>query len=106
MAITSTDPALGFLSLVISDTSYITLSENQTSFAPPLNPGLTPPNADGLLTAFQISENVRQYSVSREDHKTFCEFKIILVSMITNNCPDKYLADPAPASWYFSTLPL
>jgi hypothetical protein len=90
MAITSTDPTLGFLSLVIPNDSYITLSKNQTSFAPPLDPGPTPPNPDGLMN-FQITENVRQYGVARKDHKTFCKFKIILVSMITNSCPNKYL---------------
>jgi hypothetical protein len=90
MAITSTDPNLGFLGLVISEPSYITLSATQTPFAPPPDPGPLPPNAVGL-TATQISEQVRQYSVSREDYTTFCEIKIILVSMITNSCPDKYL---------------
>jgi hypothetical protein len=90
MAITSTDPTLGFLGLVIPDNRYITLSENQNSFVQPPDPGPTPPNPEGL-TAFQITENVRQYGVAREERKTFCEFQIILVSMITNNCPDKYL---------------
>jgi hypothetical protein len=88
MAITSTDPTLGFLSLVIPNDSYITLSKNQTSFAPPLDPGPTPPNPDGLMN-FQITENVRQYGVARKDHKTFCKFKIILVFKITNSCPNK-----------------
>jgi hypothetical protein len=50
IAITSTDPILGFLGLVISDNRYITLLENQTSFAPPLDPGPT---------------NIGQFSVSR-----------------------------------------
>jgi hypothetical protein len=38
MAITSADPNLGFLGLVISDAIYITISDTQTSFAPPPNP--------------------------------------------------------------------
>ena len=90
MAITSTDPTLGFLGLVIPINRYITLSESQNSFVQAPNPGPTPPNPEGL-TAFQIAENVRQYRVAREDRKTFCKFQIILVSMITNNCPGKYL---------------
>jgi hypothetical protein len=90
MAITSSDPILGFLGLVIQDSSYITLSATQTSFTPPADPGTAPPDTAGL-TAFQISEGVRRYGIERDEFKTFCEFKIILVSMITNNCPDKYL---------------
>jgi hypothetical protein len=90
MAITSSDPILGFLGLVIQDSRYITLSATQTSYTPPTDPGAAPPDTAGL-TAFQISEGVRRYSIERDDFKTFCEFKIILISMITNNCPDKYL---------------
>jgi hypothetical protein len=90
MAITTTDPILGFLGLVITDTSYVTLSATGVSFAAPIDPGPAPPDPTNR-TAFQITEDIRQYNVAREEFKTYCEFKIILVSMITNNCPEKYL---------------
>ncbi len=91
MAITSADPILGFLGLVITNDRYITLSANQTPFSAPADPGLNPPDPAGL-TAIQITEGVRRYNLARDERKTFLEFQIILVSMITNNCPEKYLA--------------
>jgi hypothetical protein len=57
MAITSADPILGFLGLVITDNSYITLSTNGASFTPPIGPGIAPPNPTGL-TAYQITKGI------------------------------------------------
>ena len=91
MAITTTDPILGFLGLVIAENRYITLSADQTAFTPPPNPGQTTPDAEGL-TARQLTESLRQYDDARAEYKTFCELRIILISMIINSCPDKYLA--------------
>jgi hypothetical protein len=90
MAITTSDALLGFLGLVLKNDSFITLSANGTSFVNPVDPGPTPPIiVNG--TAAQIAEGLRRFTAEREEYKTFCEFKIILVSMITNNCPEKYL---------------
>ena len=48
MSITSTDLVLCFLGLVINDSSYITISENQISFIPPADPVQAPPDATGI----------------------------------------------------------
>ena len=90
MAITTADPILRFLGLVIKDSSYITLLNTGVSFTAPIDPGVAPPDPTDL-TAIQITEGIRQYNLASEESKTFCEFQIILVSMITNNCPEKYL---------------
>jgi hypothetical protein len=90
MAITTADPILGFLGLVIKDSLYITISTTGASFTAPIDPGTVPPDPTGL-TAVQLTEAIRQYNLEREEFKTFCEFQIILVSMITNSCPEKYL---------------
>ena len=73
MTITPTDPVLGFLGLVINDSSCIKLSDNQISFIPPANPGKAPPYATGL-TATHITEGIRRYNISREEYRTFREF--------------------------------
>ena len=91
MAITSTDPLLGFLGLVINSSSYSILSDNQTSFIPPTNPRKAPPDDSGL-TAPQITEGICRYNRLREKNRTLSEFQIILVSIITNNCPEKYFS--------------
>lgn len=91
MAITSSDSILGYLGLVLKDSSFITLSANGTSFVEPIDPGNNPPAAPTPATAAQIAELLRRFNIDREEYKTFCEFKIILVSMITNSCPEKYL---------------
>jgi hypothetical protein len=88
MAITTADPILGFLGLVIKNSLYITIFTSGTSFTDPVDPGPVPPDPTGL-TAVQLSEAIRQYNLEREEFKTFCKFKIILVSMITNSCPEK-----------------
>ena len=90
MAITTVDPILGFLGLVITNSSFVTLSNTGAPFTPPNDPGTAPPDPTGL-TAIQLTEAIRQYNLEREEFKTFCEFQIILVSMITNSCPEKYL---------------
>ena len=90
MAITSAnEPTLGFLGLVLKDSSYVTIN-NGNSYAHPVDPGPSPVHATGA-TAAQITETVRLFTIAREQYKTYCEFQVILVSMITNNCPEKYL---------------
>ena len=90
MAITTADPILGFLGLVITDSIYMTRNNTGASFTAPINPGANPPDPTGL-TGVQATELIRLYNLERADFKTYCEFQIILVSMITNSCPDKYL---------------
>jgi hypothetical protein len=91
MAITSSDTLLGFLGLVLKDSSFVTLTDDETSFTAPVNPGNSPPVLTPPGTQAQIAESLRRFNVEHEEYKTFCEFKIILVSMIINNCPEKYL---------------
>jgi len=86
MTITSSDPTLGYLGLVLKNSSFITLTANGNSFVAPIDPGINPPAIDSA-TAAQIAEALRRFNIEREVYKTYCEFKIILVSMITNSCP-------------------
>jgi len=91
MAITSSsEPLLGFLGLVLKNASFITLSNNGSSYQPSPDPGPSPTHAAGA-TAVQITETSRLFTVQRDHYKTYCEFKVILISMITTNCPEKYL---------------
>jgi hypothetical protein len=55
MAITSAnEPTLGFLGLVLKDSSYVTIN-NGNSYAHPVDPGLSPVHATGA-TAAQITD--------------------------------------------------
>ena len=65
MEITSAYPVLGFLGLAINDSSYITLSDNQTPFIPPADPVQAPHDATGL-TAPHITEGICGYNISCE----------------------------------------
>lgn len=90
MAITSaTEPMLGFLGLVLKDESYSSIN-NGTSYNLPVDPGAGPVHANNA-TAAQITETSRLFTIEREQYRTYCEFQVILVSMITNCCPEKYL---------------
>ena len=90
MAITTSDPILGFLGLVLQDSTYQTLSASGTSYAAPLDPGPAP-SATG--SAAVITEATRVFVLEKDEYNTYVQFKIILISMITTNCPEKYLAD-------------
>jgi len=91
MAITSaTEPMLGFLGLVLTNTRYITVSNAGASYIAPVDPGASPVHGANA-TAAQITETSRLFTIQRDHYKTSCEFQVILVSMITNNCPEKYL---------------
>ena len=108
MAITSTDNVLGFLGLIINNSSYIALSVNTNSFVPPYNPGQTPPESYGLTSA-NIPKGTHRYYIMREEYRTFREFQIILVSIITNNCPDKYITtrkDPITFFCHYTPIQL
>ena len=91
MAITSSsEPLLGFLGLVLKNSSFITLSNNQASYVPPADPGPAPVHAAKTAGA-QITEVSRLFTIKMEYYKTYREFNIIRISMITNNFPEKYL---------------
>ena len=108
MAITSTYTVLGFPGLVINDSSYIALSANENSSIPLYNPGQTPPESYGLTSA-NIAKGIHRYYIMREEYRTFREFQIILVSIITNNCPDKYITtrkDPITFFCHYTPIQL
>jgi hypothetical protein len=90
MAITTSHPLLGFLGLVLRDSIFQTLSDPATSYTPPANPGNSP-NVTG--TGAVIAEATRVFIIKQDKYKTYVQFKIILISMITTNCPEKYLSD-------------
>jgi hypothetical protein len=90
MAITTSDPLLGVLGLVLRDSIFQTLSDPATSYIPPANPGSSP-NLTG--TGAVIAEATRVFIIEQDKYNTYAQFKIILISMITRNCPEKYLSD-------------
>jgi hypothetical protein len=90
MAITTSDPILGFLGLVLKDTVFQTLNAAAASYIPPVDPG-SAPTATG--TAAVITEATRVFVIDQDKYNTYLQFKIILISMITTNCPEKYLSD-------------
>jgi hypothetical protein len=90
MSITTSDPILGFLGLVLKDATFQTLNATAASYTPPTDPGNTP-NATG--SAAVIAETTRIFVLDQDKFNTYIQFQIILISMITTNCPEKYLAD-------------
>jgi hypothetical protein len=91
MAITTSDPLLGFLCLVLKDSIFQTLSNTATSYTHPAHPGNTL-NPTGTWTF--IAEAKRVFVIDQDKYNTYIQFKIILILMITTNCcPKKYLSD-------------
>ena len=88
MSITTCDHNLGFLGMALRASDFDPLN-NGNPFAPPIDPGPAPINATG--TAALITEVVCLYKDDKEKFTTYCEFHIILISMITNKCPEKYM---------------
>ena len=88
MSITTCDHNLGFLGTVLQ-TSDLDPVNNRNPFAPSIYPLPAPVDATG--TAAQITEVVHLYKYEKETFTTSCEFLIILISMITNKCPEKYM---------------
>ena len=88
MSITTCDHNLGFLGMVLR-VSYFDPLNNGNPFAPPIDPVPAPVNDTD--TASQITEVVRLYKYDKEKFTTYCEFFIILISMVTNKCPEKYM---------------
>ena len=84
MSITTCYHNLGFLGMVIQASDFYPLN-NGNPFASPIETGPAPINPTG--TDAQITEVVRLYKYNKEKFTTYCEFLIILISMITNKCP-------------------
>ena len=78
---------LVFLGMVLW-ASYFDPLNNWHPFAPPIYHGLAPIISTG--TAAQITEFVCLYKDDKETFTTYCEFRIILISMITIKFPEKY----------------
>ena len=81
MAITICDHNLGLLGMVLLPSEFDPLN-NKIPFAPPTYHGPAPVNA--ISTPSQITCVARLYNNDKEKITTFCEFHIILNSMITN----------------------
>ena len=90
MSVTTCDRNLGFLGKILR-TSYFDPLNNGNPFAPPIYPGTALINATG--TSAQVTEVVRLYKEDKEQFTTYCEFHIILISMITNKFPEKYMTN-------------
>ena len=88
MYITTCDHNLGFLGMVLR-VSYFDPLNNRNPFSSPTDHGPTPVNS--IVTGDQITEVVRLYKYDKEKFTTYCVFRIILISMITNKCPEKYI---------------
>ena len=63
--------------------------KNGNLFAPPIDTGPAPANSIG--TSSKITEAVRLYKYYKEKFTIYCEFHIILISVITYKCPGKYM---------------
>ena len=88
MSITTCDHKLGFLGMVLQSSYFYPLN-NGNPFEPPIYP--VPALTNANITASQITEVVRLYKDDKEKSSTCFEFRIILISMITNKCPEKYM---------------
>ena len=88
MYITTCDHNLDLLGMVLQASDFDPL-KNRNPFALPIYPGTSPVNATG--TAAQITEVVRLYKYDKEKFTTYYEFHIILISMITNKCTEKFM---------------
>ena len=88
MAITVYDHNLGLLGMDLRASDFNPL-KNSNPFAPPTDPRTDPIN--DVSTVTQITEVIRLCKDDKDKFATYCEFHIILISMITNKCPEKYM---------------
>ena len=88
MSMITCDHNLGFLGMVLRASDFYPL-KNRKPFSPPIDPWPNPVNAIG--TDPQITEVLHLYKYDKEKITTYCEFRIILISIITNKCPEKYM---------------
>ena len=70
--------------VMILRTSDLDPLNNRNPFAPTIDP--KPSHANATSTAAQITEFVRIYKDKKETFTTYCEFRIILISMNTKKC--------------------
>ena len=80
----SSEPLLGFLGLVLKNSSFITLSNIQAFYDSSADPGPAPVRVANA-TGAQITEVSRLFTIKMEDYKTYREFNIILSLMIKPN---------------------
>ena len=88
MEIATYDRNLCFPGMMLRASDFGPLN-NGNPFAPPTDPRPDPINS--IDTSSQITEAVRLYKYDKEKITTYCEFCIILISIITNKCPEKYM---------------
>ena len=87
MYIATWDHNLGFLGKVLWEPDFDPLN-NRNPFVKPTDPNPAPINA--IVTAAQITEFIPLYKDYREKLTTYCAFCIILITIITNKCTEKY----------------
>ena len=88
MSITTYDHNLGFPRMVLWALDLDPLN-NRNPFEAHTDPEPAPVNA--INTAAQSTEVVRFYKDNKEKLTTYCGFRIILISMITNKCPENHM---------------
>jgi hypothetical protein len=76
MALTTSDPLLGFLGLVLKDSIFQTLSNPATSYTPPADPGNSP---NVTSTGAVIAEATRVFIIEQDKYNMYVQFKIILI---------------------------
>ena len=84
MSITTCDHNLGFLGILLRASNSDPL-HNRKPFAPPTDLGPAPVNA--IVTAAQISDSTN----TTKKFTTYCKLHIVLISVITNSCPEQYM---------------
>ena len=88
ISITTCDHNIVLLRMVLLASDFDPIN-NRNPFEPPTDPGPSPINS--TVTAAKITEVVRLYKGDKEKFTIYCEFRIILISMITNKFPEKYM---------------
>ena len=87
ISITTCDHNIVLLRMVLLASDFDPIN-NRNPFEPPTDPGPSPINS--TVTAAKITEVVRLYKDDKEKFTVYCEFRVILITMITNLCPEKY----------------
>ena len=86
--IATCDHNLGFLVMVLW-ASYFNPLNNKNSLVPPTYTGPAPINAISIVS--QITEVIHLYQNGKYKFTHYCAFYIILIYVITNNSPEKYM---------------
>ena len=88
MVITICDHNIGLLGMVLQPSDFNTLTR-RNPFAPPIDPGPSPINS--ICTSAKNFEATHLYKHGKENFTTYCKFYFILISIITNKCPENYM---------------